>query len=245
MSVHLKEVANLLIIQFNMESLRLRPEDQEKVRLVLTDIKKCMNCEIGIAGSLAQRALSSVVAETLAGKLLNDIDLLLVGMTTEPPETPELRQRFKITEVVHEHGWYYGITHISTGMNVDLFSPSDGQRLVTVEIDHTEYCATSLESQVLFLAHDILRRVRTGFPVRRKWLEKLLFLNSLKDLQREQMQSEYVAHVEHFHSVLPQKVKMPVLANDYIALASHQKQTSPIKEYFFLIYWKLFLRKNQ
>jgi hypothetical protein len=228
-----------------MESLGLRTEDEEKVREVLKDVKECMNCEIGIAGSLAQRALSPIVAAALAGKPLNDIDLLLIGATEVSPETPELRLRFNVTEVVHASSWYYGLTHISTGIWVDLLSPSYNQRLVPVTLDGVEYRATSIESQILFLAHDILRRIKTGSPVRRKWLEKLSFLNSLEGLNREQLQDEYATHTPHFNSVLPQKETLPMLAADYIALASRQKQTPCIKEHLFLIYWKLFLRKRQ
>ena len=228
-----------------MDALGLQKEDYEKVRRILIDAKASLNCEIGLAGSLAQRAISPHVVKLLHGQRLNDIDLLLIGATNVPPETPELRKRFRVVEVLHERGWYYGLKHRSTGMWVDVFTAPFPLHTKTVSFDGETYKATSLESQILYLAHDILRRSAGCFPIRSKWIKKLSKLNGLLEIDRDVIQEEFTTHARHFSSVLRNPDNLSSSADAYIWLAASQKPTSYLSEKLFMIWWRLFLRKTK
>lgn len=228
-----------------MSSLWLAEEDKEKLTETLTDAKECLNYGIGIAGSVAQRALSRELSESLRSQPLHDVDLLLLGTITGSPELPKLREKFKVFEVVNSEGWYYGMKHRRTGMSVDLFTPRRGQIMKQILINGDAYQATSIESQILYLAHDILRRKRGGYPIRRKWIEKIEGLTKLPTTDQQAIQEEYVNNLEYFDLVLPSYHKPIKSADDYIRLATSQRATPWIKEKIFLIRWFLFRRTTK
>jgi len=228
-----------------MPLLGLTEKDTEKFLQILTDAKECLNCEIGIGGSIAQRALSPKLTADLRNQALHDVDLLLIGTTEDSPELSSLRNKFRVIEIVDSAGWYYGMIHKNTGMPVDLFTPTTGQKTRSVIINGERCEASTLESQILYLARDILRRTKNRFPVRKKWIDKLKTLVQLPAIDWQALEKEYTDNLDHFSQILPSPYYLPMKVDDFIQLAIHQKATSRLKEKLFLIRWFLFSRKTK
>jgi hypothetical protein len=228
-----------------MTILGLREQDQQNLILILEDMGRSVSCEVGIAGSLAQRAVSSQIRGSLEGEPLHDIDLMLLGAGPSAPELPGLREFFRVLEVVHsENSLYYGMIHKASGMWVDLFTPPYKQEFASVEISGRRYRVSRLESQMLYLAHDILHRAKTGYPIRTKWLVKLRTLCALPEIDWTAVESESKLHPEYLSSVLPGSEQVRLSAKDFIATALSKKPTSKFRDKLFLVWWYFFLRKN-
>lgn len=227
-----------------MNDLGLRDADDKKVAQILRDAAVSMSCEIGIAGSLAQRALSLAIADRLRGTPLHDVDLLLIGSDDASPETPEFRKLFQVYEVVRNGKWYFGTKHRKTGMWVDFFSPRFAQPFAVAEIAESEYKLSSLESQILYLAHDLPSRRNKGFPVRRKWLRKLKLLYELPGIDQESLQRLYSDNREYFSSALGNGATAPVSAGDFVESTLRMKPSPLVSHWLFMAKWFLFLRKK-
>ena len=228
-----------------MHNLGLTESDASRIRGIIAEVESSVRCEIGIAGSIAQRALSTEIATVLKGKKPGDIDLLLISTDAAAPELPRLRELFDVVEVVHDTGWYYGMRHKGTGTWVDLFTPLHSKNLASIELWGRTRFATALESQILYLAGDILRRSGTMYPIRSKWLTKLKQLNSLESVEWSKIQQEYNTHKEEFVSHFPKRYQAPGDVKEFVRMALDKKATPKYKDKLFLIYWQFFLRKNK
>ena len=78
--------------------------DYSLVRTILAQVKKSVTCEIGLAGSIAQRLLLSII-----GGSLRDADLLLLGGSFENrPVLPSIKDDFYVTHIDRmNHGYYF------------------------------------------------------------------------------------------------------------------------------------------
>lgn len=222
--------------------LLLSKEDAEKVALIIEDVRKSTVYEIGLAGSLAQRAISREIAESLRGQPLHDVDLLLLNTTESSPLNSSARALFDVFEETRTDEWYVGMRHRRTGMWVDLFGAPESQNILRIEFEGESIKATSIESQVLYLAQDILRRAGTDYPVRRKWVEKLERLSSLESTDWKTLENEFEDNRECLLSFMPEGSRAQD-AREYVALAITQPITSRFADFLFLIRWFLFLRK--
>ncbi len=128
-------------------------------------------------------------------------------------------------------------------MWVDLFSPDSNQILRAIVINGKTYKATSIESQILCLAFDIHLRARAHTLVRKKWLDKLAYLQSLQNLNWAEVQNQYEHNLMHFGKVLPETPSNNV--HEYIHSALQQKPTSRIADWWFLAKWRFSSKRLQ
>lgn len=213
----------------------LNPEDEALVEEVLADVQASVSCRIGLAGSLAQRALAPDIARELAGKKLHDIDLLLLE-TEGGVETPELYRRFRVLERRRTSPRYYGLKHRRSGMWVDLFEPSYPGTTVPATFLDREFEATRIETQLLHLAEDLVYRSRTGTPIRKKWQDKLRALYAWEGLDRARLEAEFDGHASRFAEAYPEA---PKTLDGYVALALALPPTPRWRDQLFLLMWYL------
>ena len=222
----------------------LREKDERIVAIVLEDVKKSITCEIGVGGSLAQRAVSPEMARMLEGKPVHDIDLILIDPGNASPALPSLHTDFHVMEKNSMSGWYFGLTHRKTGAWVDLFTPNYERARKPILFLGKEYEAETIESQVLYLAQNILWRAQTGQTIRRKWPNKLRALMGLHELDTDAIQSEFKGHPDYFASVLPPKTELPANWHSYCELSFKQKCTPLWKDGLRAIKWYFWTRKR-
>ena len=96
------------------------------------------------------------------------------------------------------------LIHKATKKWVDLFAPEYEQNFTKISIDYKMYKATTLESQILYLAHDLLSRINRNKSVREKWIKKLELLSN-EQVNWNVIQSEYENNSNYFHTVIPAK----------------------------------------
>ena len=225
-----------------METLGLLQGDARTVQQILDDANASLSCEIALAGSLAQRAISREMADALKDKPLQDVDLLLLCITAASPETPVLRQRFNVVEVLQNNGWvrWFGAQSLwYVGGSVHRAIPS------TVE-DRIDLRKTfpSIPVGEHYPVHCERHTGRSACqePVRLKWIQKLKALNSLAEIDREMLREEFTAHAAYFASALRDPYDLPANAEAYITLAAHKPPTPRWKDYLFLFWWYCFKR---
>lgn len=129
--------------------------------------------------------------------------------------------------------YYFGLVHKKSKKWVDLFPLPYPWEFTKTVMGDTEYPTTLIESQVLYLAHDLFSRIRNGQSVREKWVKKLRFLCDHPDLNRERIKKEFEAHVDHFLAQLPTQADKPKTTGEYIEMAlriAESRTTSRIFE---------------
>jgi hypothetical protein len=176
-----------------MHKLHASKDDLEVVSLVIRDVKESVTCDIGVGGSIAQRAIA-VDLEEIASRELKDSDIDLILLTNSYDSCPVLssiNKKFEVIEKnVSEDSCYFGLVHKQTGKWVDLFPLLKDHKLKEIIVGSNVFLATSIESQIKYLANDLLTRARTGLPVRKKWIDKLRLLYEWQGLEKTDIRDD-------------------------------------------------------
>ncbi|MBI2802059.1 MAG: hypothetical protein HYX63_17555 [Gammaproteobacteria bacterium] len=201
--------------------LFLQPKDYRAVLAVLNAVKRSAFCEIGIGGSVGQRALLPEYAKAISHQRLSDVDLLLIGGSLQDcPILPSIKDDFYVISIQPTNrSYYFRMTHKPTRIGVDLFSPLYFENLVEVEIAGLHYRATSIEGQILQIARNILWREKTHKPINRKSIERARTLSTQSAINLRRIENEFSAHADYFLEVTTLSYKAPSNAEEFIELA--------------------------
>ena len=201
--------------------LFLQPKDYRAVLAVLNAIKRSALCEIGIGGSVAQRALLPEYATAISHQQLSDVDLLLIGGSLKDcPILPSIKDDFYVISIQSSNrSYYFRMTHKPTRIGVDLFSPLYFENLVEVKIAGLHYRATSIEGQILHIARNILWRDKTHKPIHRKSIDRARALSTHSTINPQRIENEFAAHADYFLEVTTLGYKTPSNAEEFIQLA--------------------------
>lgn len=195
----------------------LDPKELDILKLVLEDIKKSLTCEFAIGGSMAQRALLPEFGQSSEANKKSDIDIvLLAGSRERCPVLPSIKNYFYVLSITESFdSYYFGLVHKKTKKWVDLFPVAYSRSCYNVRVEGKAYKAETISSQVLYLAHDLLRRIKGHKDVRQKWFNKIKFLFSqIKDVT--DFENEFSSHKQYLLEDLPRGVKIPENAHEFI-----------------------------
>lgn len=186
--------------QLTNHTLFLSEQEYQEVLDILHDAKDSISGEVVIGGSLSQRALRLDIAKTLIHKRLHDIDLVIPYRASFV--TPRIKQYFYVMAINSSYeGYYFGLIHKKTKRWIDIFSEPYAKAYAEIFLGGQRYLVTTLESQILHLAHDIFWRTSTSRMVAKKWVEKLDLLHTLSHISWEEIEKEFLAHREYFLAV--------------------------------------------
>ena len=182
------------------ETLFLTKKEFNKVFSVIRDVKNSITCEMALGGSLAQRVLRPEFAKTLAGKRVSDIDLVLLdGSLSACPVLPSIKKYFFITYIKEMHdGYYFGMIHKKTGRWVDLLTDPYPKEYKDIELGHEHYKVSTLETQILWMACDIIWRTVKKLPIHKKYLDKLAWFLTSPSTDMAGLEQEYQSHQQHY-----------------------------------------------
>lgn len=204
---------------------------------ILQNVKKSTTCDIAIGGSVAQRALLPLFAQSKQGEPLADVDIVLLGGSYEQyPVDPSIKNDFYITDINPSHlSYYFGMIHKKSKKWVDLFSQEYPQKLTTITVGDEEYQAIAIESQIIYLAKDLLVRSASNREVKKKWINKLELLSSQKNLDWKYMDEEFKTHGEYLLSDFKDKEKsLPKTVKAFVAFAIKHAENNSKKVKSFI-----------
>lgn len=209
-----------------IDTYYLSPREFRRVVHVLVDVKKSVSCGIALGGSLAQRVLLPSYGAHLAGKPLYDIDLVLLeGSIDRPVVTPEIKKYFYVLNIVESKGsYYFGLIHKKTLKWVDLFAEAYPREYATLDLAGEQYPATSLESQILWMARDMLSQISKGDAgqgIHQKHLARLELLLAAPETDHDALEREFSTHAAYYAKQLPETVTATT-AQKYCAYALDQ-----------------------
>ena len=187
------------------KTLFLTQKEFNKVFSVIRDVQKSISCDIALGGSLAQRVLRPEFAKTLAGKRVSDIDLVLLGGSLSAcPVLPTIKKYFYITYIKEMHdGYYFGMIHKKTGRWVDLLTDPYEKQYKNIEIGGVSYKVSNLETQILWMARDIIWRIVKKLPIHKKYLNKLAWFLAAPSTDMAGLEQEYQSHQQHYLKKVP------------------------------------------
>ena len=209
------------------------------LKLVLEDVEKFLTCDFAVGGSMAQRALLPQFGRSIEAQKSSDIDLVLLGGSQKDcPVLPTLKNYFYVISITESFdGYYFGLIHKKTKKWVDLFPTAYKRNYIDIKIGEKIYKAESIGSQILYLAHDILWRIKDRNDVRQKWIDKIKFLVS-NITEQEAFESEFLHHKEYLLEYFPKHLKIPENVREFIELILNYATsfiTPPVKKNWFLL----------
>jgi hypothetical protein len=189
-------------------NLFLKEKDFKALIQILSDVRQSTDCDIAVGGSVAQRILIPEFAKSVAKKKLKDIDLLLLSSSlSDCSVLPQIKKYFYVLSISKSfNGYYFGLIHKKTGKWVDLFPLSYIRPFASAKIGEEAYKIETISSQVLYLAHNLLWRVKSGFEVRCKWVQKLEFLYSQPSLDIQAAEKEFLLYKEVLMEDFPKEM---------------------------------------
>lgn len=212
------------------ETLYLRARDFRAVLEVIHDVRKSSICDVVVGGSLVQRAFMPDFGRSVAGKSLYDLDFVLPeGSLERCPVLPGIRDDFYVIDIVYsKESYYFGLIHRKTGIWTDVFSEPYRRRYKPVVLGSETCRASTVESQILWMARDMLSRVKKRTGIHRKHVARLRQCMQWQGLDHRALAEEFEAHRDYYFDKVPEdrKALLPTVT-DYVDYAIRQGDSYP------------------
>ncbi len=187
------------------ETWYLRRQDFENVISLVQDLEKHVTYPIVFGGSLMQRIDWPAFGEDVAGNHLYDLDLALTGGSLDDcPFLPTIKKDFYVMDIVEsKQSYYFGMIHKKTKIWVDVFSEPYSKKYHKLTIGEKDFLRASIESQLVWMARDIISRIAAGVGIHRKHIKRLIDIMNAQCFDYQVLEEEFQNNKDYLLKKVP------------------------------------------